>query len=359
MMENNKASDLLKTIDRGLRVTGIGSVPFADSAEACEIILEHCPLIPYVPQLIKRDVRQNMFLQFSENLPCLMADVEKGRVLFDETRDREKELGKFYENLEHDGYEYFRINPEYAPALPIMLDKCRTRANTFIKTQVTGPVTYLLSLRSNDGRPVIYDDEFAQAITIGLAMKGLWQAQQIRKTGKKPLLFFDEPSLSELGSAYAPVPREKARSLIDDLLDFIKDRDPEVITGVHCCGNTDWGMLLGSAVDIVSLDSYSCGEKLMLYPNEIGRFLQRGGVIAYGIVPTSEYVPWTEEQALYGQFIAMLAELEEKGVSKDVMLDHAIFTPACGMGPLRSEDANRILELVVSLSRRIQEQNNR
>lgn len=354
MANNNEALELLRRADPSLRITGIGSVPFIDSDEACEIILEYCPIIPYVPQLIRRDLRENMFLQFSENLPCIVVDLEGKRVIFDETSGRERELEDFYTNVEHGEYEAFCISPEYAQGLPVMLEKCAKRSNPFIKTQVTGPVTYLLSLLKRDRKPAIYDDEFSEAITAGLAMKALWQVQEIRKTGKKALLFFDEPSLAILGSAYAPVPIYRAQFLIENLLGFMKDRDPDLIVGIHCCGNTDWGMLFESGVDIVSLDSFSCGDKLMLYPAEIKRFMERGGLIAYGIVPTSEYGKWTVEQALHDQFMSIVSGLEAKGVPRSDLIDHAMFTPACGMGPLRPQDAIRILGFVVSLARRIE-----
>ena len=354
MAENNKASDLLGTIDSSLRVTGIGSVPFTDPGEGCDIILKHCPLIPYVPQLLRRDPRENMFLQFIENLPCLSVDYNKMQVFFDQTRDREKELHEFYDNLEHDRYDYFGISPAYSQSLPVLLDKCKNTANPFIKAQVTGPVTYLLSLAKGDSRPLIYDDAFSEAIALGLAMKGLWQANEIRKTGKTPLLFIDEPSFSELGPAYMPITIEKAWSFMDGFLGFIRKHDRDLLVGLHCCGNTDWGMILESGVDIVSLDSHSCGDKLMLYPEETIRFLKRGGFIAFGIVPTSEYGNWITEKALYDQFMSILAGFEERGIPRGDLLDHAIFTPACGMGPLRAPDAKRILEFVVSLSDRIQ-----
>jgi len=55
-----------------------------------------------------------MFIQFSENLPCLSADYENRRVVFDDSLDREKRLMEFYDYVAYDCYDYFRISPEYA-----------------------------------------------------------------------------------------------------------------------------------------------------------------------------------------------------------------------------------------------------
>jgi methionine synthase II (cobalamin-independent) len=350
MQQQKKTVKLLRSIKSDLRVTGIGSVPFKETDKACELILESCPQIPYVPQLTKRDIRENMFLQFSENLPCLIADCEKKQVLFDDAQDREKRLLEFYDYIAYNCYEYFKISPECAQGFHCLLEKCRKRNNPFIKAQVTGPLTYLLSVTKKDRQSLIFDNELAEAITLGLAMKGLWQAQEIRKSGKVPILFFDEPSLWGVGSAYMPVSKEKAFSIIDNFISFIRERDKDLLLGLHCCGNTDWRMVFDSGVDIVSFDAYSFGDKLTLYPEEIKRFLKGGGFIAFGVVPTSEYKEGITEEELFDKFISVLAGFERKGVIKKLLLNSAIFTPACGMGPLAQKDAEKVLGLTASLA---------
>jgi len=348
-----KASELLRDINKSLRVTGIGSVPFTDENEACDLILKYCPTIPYVPQLTKRDVRENMFLQFSENLPCVIEDYEKKQVFFDETKDREKSLTEFYDYVVHNCYDYFKISPEYLKGFYPMIERCRDKSNPFIKVQVTGPITYLISLTKKDKQSMIFDDEFAEAITLGLAMKGLWQVQEIIKAGKMPILFFDEPSLWGLGSAYLPVSDEKVVFLISSLIDFIRERNKNLLLGSHCCGNTNWRIMLESGIDIVSFDSYRFGEKLALYPEEVKSFLQRGGFLAFGVTPTSEYKEGISEDKLYDKFISILDEFEKNGISRDQLLNSIIFTPACGMGPMPEEDAKKVFELTSSLAKRI------
>jgi methionine synthase II (cobalamin-independent) len=349
---NNKAYEILKEIGRDQRVTGIGSVPFTDVDEACDLIIKHCPVIPYVPQLIKRDPRENMFLQFSENLPCVIEDYQKKQSFFDETKDREKSLAEFYDYVVHDCYEYFKITPEYLKGFYPMLKKCRGKDNPFIKVQVTGPITYLISLTKKDKQSMIFDDEIAEAITIGLAMKGLWQIEEIKKAGKIPILFFDEPSLWGLGSAYLAVSDEKVFFLLSSLVDFIKERNDNLLLGIHCCGNTNWKLIFESGVEIVSFDSYSFGEKLALYPEEINKFLKKGGFLAFGVTPTAEYKEGISEEVLYNKFKSILAEFEKKGISSDLILESIIITPACGLGPMNQKDARRVLELTSALSKR-------
>lgn len=354
MTKQRKAVELLRSVDIASRVTGIGSVPFSDPGEATELILESCPIIPYVPQLIKRDFRENMFLQFSENLPCIGVNHETKHIFFDESIDKEKALAEFYEYVEGNCYEHFKITPAYSSAFDVMLKKCRERSTPFIKTQVTGPITYLLSLINNDKRALIHDADLAEAITLGLAMKGFWQAREIRNIGKIPLLFLDEPSLCELGSAYLPLSSERVRLFIDLLIGFIKERDKDMLIGLHCCGNTDWRMIMDLNIDIVSFDVYGFGDKLILYAEELKRFVEKGGFLAFGIVPTSEYEDGITQEILFKGFVSVLEGFEKKGVHRELLLTNSFFTPSCGMGPLSELKAKRILDLTASLSRRIQ-----
>lgn len=350
---NNKSSVLLKDISKNLRVTGIGSVPFTDADEACDLILKYCPAIPYVPQLIKRDVRENMFLQFSENMPCVLEDYRKKQSFFDETKDREKSLAEFYDYVLHNCYDYFKISPEYLKAFYPMIEKCSKKDSPFLKVQVTGPITYLVSLTKKDKQSMIFDDEFAEAITLGLAMKGLWQVQEVIKAGRSPILFFDEPSLQGLGSAYFTVSDEKVTFLLSSLIDFIKERNQDLLLGMHCCGNTNWKIILDSGFDIISFDAYGFGEKFALYQEEIKKFLQRGSFLAFGVTPSSEYKEGILEDALYDRFTSILEEFEKKGISRDLILENIILTPSCGLGPMSQNDAKRVLELTNSLAKRI------
>ena len=103
---------------------------------------------------------------------------------------------------------------------------------------------------------------------------------------------------------------------------------------IHCCGNTNWKIILELGVDIVSFDSYSFGDKLALYPEEIKKFLQGGGFLAFGIIPTSEYRKGVSEDELYGKFISIIESFEKRGISRDLLFKNIIFTPSCGLGPV-------------------------
>ena len=87
------------------------------------------------------------------------------------------------------------------------------------------------------------------------------------------------------GSAFTPIQRHEVVALIKEVVDYVRDRS-EAIVGIHCCGNTDWSMIIEAGPDIVSFDAFSYLDYFFLYPGEIRRFIEGGGTIAWGIVPT-------------------------------------------------------------------------
>src|SRR5512135_408767 len=55
--------------------TGIGSLPHRDVQDALRVVFRTFPAVPYWPQLPRRDFRENMYAQFSEDLPTVSIDL--------------------------------------------------------------------------------------------------------------------------------------------------------------------------------------------------------------------------------------------------------------------------------------------
>ena len=94
-------------LDKYCLATAIGSLPHKDVNRACQIILENLPDAPIWPQLAKRSFKENMYVQYSENLPCVMLDEQAEKVFFETTKDVEQELEKFYQGYIDQDIDYF------------------------------------------------------------------------------------------------------------------------------------------------------------------------------------------------------------------------------------------------------------
>ncbi len=329
--------------------TGIGSLPLTDTKSALDLILRYVPAIPFWPQLPKRHVREGMLAQFSENLPGLQ--LHNGNLRFI-SEDKEKELEEFYAKFIENDLEYFKISPDYAAGLEAFC-QCLTSIDLsrieFIKCQVTGPFTFCSGITDSQDKTILHDPVLMQAMVKGLIMKALWQLEYFKKFSKPLIVFFDEPYLTGVGSAYTPVGREAVIEVYSEIADALKSQG--CLIGIHCCGNTDWSMLTDTAgIDIINFDAFNFQERFVLYAQELDRFLNRGGVICWGVVPTQEFKPDQTPEFLAQKIQAGLEILVRKGIDRQLLLDRLLISPACGLGTLDVQKAEGILGLLSQTS---------
>jgi methionine synthase II (cobalamin-independent) len=333
--------------------TGVGSVPSLDVRRTCRNILERFPEMPFWPQFVRRSQVEGMHIQFSEGLPLLELDENRQNLVLS-GRDRESRLVTFYEHFFAEDVDYFAVSRDYAPGLHTLIQSIGEGGESpasFLKGQTVGPVTFGASINDKDGKSILYDPDLMEAMVKGLAIKALWQVRALESTGRRPVIFIDEPGLSGFGSAFSSIQRHEVVALIKELIDYLRERSDALI-GIHCCGNTDWSMIIEAGPDIVGFDAFGYMDYFFLYPDEISDFLVRGGAIAWGIVPTMGFTGKESVEGLYSRLRDGLDRVAEWGMDPEVLSGRSLLTPACGMGTMEEPSAERALDLLYSLSRR-------
>ncbi|MDP2927833.1 MAG: hypothetical protein Q8N80_03415 [Candidatus Omnitrophota bacterium] len=325
--------------------TGIGSLPLTDAQIAVDLILRYVPAAPFWPQLPKCNVREGMLAQFSENLPGLKFDAGDLHFI---AGDKEKELELFYDRFIAQDLEYFKISPDFARGLHAFYERLNSMDLSgveFIKCQVTGPFTFCSGITDVEGKIILHDEVLMQAMVKGLGMKALWQLEYFKKFGKKMIMFFDEPYLTGVGSAYTPVNRNEVIDVYSELTDTLKSQGS--LIGIHCCGNTDWSMLTDTVgIDIINFDAFNFQERFVLYADNLNRFLKKGGIICWGIVPTQEFNTDQSPELLVQKIKFGLGLLVKKGIDRQLLLERLLISPACGLGTLDAQKAEGILSLL-------------
>lgn len=320
--------------------TGIGSLPHLEPKKAVDLIFSSVPEIPFWPQLVKMDKREDMIFQYLDGMPTIISNPSE---------DKENSLAKVYQEFIDGNIDYFKITQGRAGGLYYLLDKVSQMDLSKVvmfKGHVTGPFTFASSVADNFGKPWLHDEATLDATSKVLAMKAVWQANMFKnKFNKEAIIFFDEPYLSSFGSAFCPLAREKVVALLKEVFNIVKEKS-EALTGIHCCGNTDWPMLFESAVDIVSFDAWNYDEKFTLYPREIKAFLERGGILAWGIVPTNAMELKITKDDLKRKFADVIKRLVSQKVDKELMLENTIFTPSCGLGTRTEKEAEYVFNLL-------------
>ena len=330
-------------LEFGCLPTAIGSMPHTNPEEACAVIMKYLPDIPIWPQLPRRSPRENMIVQFSEGFPGVVTKGDK--IHIEPSASFESELEQIYVDCEQNNAHRYGISPEYAAGLHTFLSKAV--GSKIVKGQVTGPVTWGLAVTRQDGLGILYDDTLAEAAAKFLRLKASWQESILREISPNPIIFVDEPYLVSLGSVFTLIPEGKVPVLLEEVLGGIKGTK-----GLHCCGNTDWSVLLDTTTDILSFDAYNYGSSLGTHSAKVKSFLQRGGNIAWGIVPNEEEALAKESlPSLRDRLEEAMAPFARDGIKLKQIIAQGLITPSCTLANLSLEAANQTLELTAKLSR--------
>jgi len=326
--------------------TIIGSMSHTDPAVACAQVTHHLRDIPAWPQLPKRTFLENMYVQYSQGFPGVVVDKAEKKIYVDRRQDLTSPLEKFYSAFLDSKIGEFAVSADYAAGFYefLALDNLSPRV---VKGHVTGPVTWGLTVVDEEGKGILYDDTLGDAVPKLLRLKAAWQERELKKLCPRTIIFIDEPYMSAFGSVGMMLSREKVVSLLNEVFSGI-----EGLKGVHCCGNTDWSVILESDADIISFDAYNYAQSLSLYPDVVKKFLDRGGTVAWGVVPNEEETIAKETPAsLKDRLEDAMAPFTREGVPFRQLIAQGLITPSCGLASLATEDAAvSVLELLAGLS---------
>ncbi|NOY64820.1 MAG: hypothetical protein GXO97_05405 [Nitrospirae bacterium] len=325
--------------------TGIGSLPFIDPEEAASFSLQACD-IPFWPQLPKVSFRELMVPQYSEGLPGVRIDRDSERVTVEPVS--QDDLNSFYEKVGEDAD--FPISREYAQGFYAFMAELERTGKRFpcLKGQITGPLTFTLSIKLSDGRYLYFDDEMREIATMLLQRKAIWQIKELSRHAERVLIFIDEPILTAIGSSsYLGVEPEEAERLLRETVSAI--RSSGGIAGIHSCGRADWGMLMRTGADIINFDAYDYFDNLMIYKEQIQEFFERGGYLAWGIVPTTDAIREVESSNVREMLIKEFELLSETIPLKKIY-ENALLTPSCGAGSRTVEEAGKVFSILKELA---------
>lgn len=335
----------------------IGSLPHQNHRDAVDLIYAHTPHIPIWPQL-PHYRREGMLLQFLPGLPGITQTEDK--VFVDSSAESfENDFLSFFEDYlgvaegaKELADSRFAMDEADAPGFTLFLETARQRQDELValKGQITGPITFCTGLTDQDGRALFYDEQLRDAAVKLLAMRAKYQTRKMAQIKGRPLLFFDEPGLAGFGSsAFITITPEDINTCLSEVYEGVREEGG--LTGVHVCANTEWPVIFDTGVDVISFDSYSFFDKLVLFADHLVAFFNRGGILASGIVPTTaEFIERETAEHLVDKWIGQLEQLELLGVPREQVVRQTLITPSCGTGTVSEEQTRRVLEMTRDVS---------
>jgi methionine synthase II (cobalamin-independent) len=324
----------------------IGSMPHKNAAAACALVAKYLPEIPCWPQLPGHAFTEDMTVQFSEGFPGINVREDRAYVQHGPTFDTQME--RLYSAYIENNAAAFPISPGHAAGLNELFN-LKKLSPIAVKGQVTGPLSFGLTLKDETRQSILHDDTLSDAAARLLRLKAAWEEKELRRISKNTIIFVDEPVMASYGSAFFTLSRERVKTLIEDVLGGISG-----LRGIHCCGNTDWSVLLGTSAHIISFDAYNYAGSLALYPAEVKALIDRGGAVAWGIVPNTEEALLKESvSSLKDRLEEAMAPFTRHGISFKQLKEQALLTPSCGLAGLSEDGAERVLEMLAGLSERM------
>ena len=283
-----------------------------------------------------------MYAQYSENLPGIIIDEQNQKMHVD--------TNKFMENMEHfletylkDSPEEFKISKGLYTFLNKDVDLSQTKA---VKGQITGPISFGMQVVDENKKCIAYNDSMREILTKLLQMKAKWQEQKLKELNQNTIIFLDEPYLTAFGSAYFNLDRETVTSMLNETLQGITS-----LKGIHCCGNTDWSLILNSPIDILSFDAFNFSDNLNLFLDQTVEYLKKDKMIAWGIIPTNaEDIKKVNKDLLLQKFNNSIQKLIDAGLDRKFILERSFIGPSCGVGSESLETATNVFKLTKELS---------
>ncbi len=351
---------MIEDFQPGCRAVLIGSLPIEDHGRALDMVLRYTPEIPLWVQLPSRK-QEGMVSQFLPGMPGLAGAPGSESVRTD-TGDFDDALLAFYEEyvaVTEGGQDLaasrFAMAPDTAEGFFAFLERIGKLPvpPVALKGQVTGPITLTTAVSDQGGAAIYYDERLRDAAVKLLAQRARWQADRLSELERPVIVFLDEPALAGYGtSEFTSISRQDVLACLGEVIESLSVHG--AMAGIHVCANTDWSLVLESGIRIVNFDAYSYFDRLILYAEALCRFVDSGGIVAWGIVPTrAEDIDAESVDSLFDRFKAQLEKAAAAGIDRRRLLDQSLITPSCGTGSLDPDRAEKVLSMTAALSAKV------
>ena len=314
--------------------TGIGHLPHYDPSDAVEFVLRHSPKLPSAPSLPARSRRGGMIAQAATGVAGVSVDDDGALHIDHAALDPEAPVADL------------RFRGEAFVGLQAFLTAVADRTGP-LKVSTTGPITLGLALHEAGieadlafriaGRVV----RERSAALVDHVLERVPQAQVV--------IFVDEPGMGSLNERGFPIAPSDGVDLVSGALAVVEAR---AITGLHCCTTADYRLLLSVGPRILSVPVRS---EIGGHAGLVADFLDRGGWMAWGAVPTDGPVGTTIDR-LWRRLLVLGRRLVDDGVDPHLLVSNAIITPTCGLAQHGVTQAELVMELTTSLADRLQQQ---
>ncbi|PDW03548.1 hypothetical protein [Candidatus Viridilinea mediisalina] len=229
------------------------------------------------------------------------------------------------------------LPPEQLSVLDDLVRQAEQHHVRGVRIELSGPVGLGLQFVDEHERPLAYDAPLREALAQYLALRSLWLQQQINLKLGSTLICFDEPFLEALASPFCPLDWEEGGAMLARAL--VELPAPR---GLCVAGEPDWAALLALPVDCVFFDAYAQSATLIQAAPAVADYLDRGGLLGWGIVPADAQILAHERvETLAHRFMSSVEYLAAAGeLAVEKVLSNALISTSSRLGHLPPDVAS-------------------
>lgn len=312
--------------------TGMGGLPHRDAAEAAEFVLEQMELAA-IPTLPRRSPAEGSIAQAMVGMRGITVG-QYGSISVDPARV--DPLAPVVTDLHHDAFGGFRA----------FLEAARGRSG-WVKWQVVGPVTLGQALM-RAGVPMSVAFE-AAVRCVRQRVEHLAAAVDTALPYCDQLVFVEEADLANLMDSGFPVAPDTAIDLVSGALAAVESVG---VAGLHVCGLADIPSQLATGPAVLSVPVRA---EVLESAGYLLRYMERGGFVAWGVVPTSGPIPTSAERP-WRHLSKLWCDMVGLGADPALLRRQSIITPECGLSPHTPSVALRVHRIAAEVSSRVRDQ---
>ena len=322
-------------------VTGIGSLPLTSIASAIRSVAELSPEVPFWPQLPQLSERESIVGQGLGVVEQLIEPRDEGYGY----QVKEGRLNSVLEILHRSSGELTSANAAGFGAFEEALSSGLFGSAVAVKGQIEGPIT-LSAYLFHKGRPFLSDPALFAAVAFHVSQIIGWQIDRLKSAGLPVLLFVDEPALCLDAPVTNAVSEEQRLNALAATLEDARIRG--AYAGLHCCAARPFERMCRVKPDIISFDAHE-GLDLFFADWRALDFVNQGGAVAYGIVPTRPGLNAVDSATIFIRWLkaASLAGDPQKFAQR------AMITATCGLGLLDTSAVAESFAVAHSVSKLI------
>ena len=327
----------------------VGSLSSIDPAAAVRTQLMAFPDIPAWPQLPLKSPKEKMSVQGLSGLPGISWPTPEQAVWTLAPIDFPEVLEQLKEENQAGRLERAALKPEEAAGFSAFLKEAGRPGSSqasAVKGQLAGPVTLGRLIQDESGKPLLSSRGGMEILMEYLLMSARWQTRELSRMGKPVVFFLDEPGVGpDLQPGNYGLEWKYIQGWFSGLLEPLQEEG--VLTGIHSCAPGPWDWVFDSPAEIFHFDAYRYLPQVLESAKGFDAFLRKGGILAWGMVPTSmDQGHFPDPAQIFHRWVDLFHDLVKKGLRPEDLKGRSIFSTSCGLGGSTvsvSEEALRCL----------------